>query len=265
MWTPMRLGYSDFFMSGIRAITKRPTCLRPHVDSGASADGVPDFTASSARAPRNDSGSSKAAEPGYLDEVPSPIDRLARSPVSSPLKGDSKRRRWSMKPQVGQTTDFAPLTKHAVARDPLASHESLFTADPFSSEKSQSFYADLPTSLPQRCTTTAPRRASERRSFLSLTGSSSDGPPPHTLSFPRSPSRSSSTSSMHTDDGRASREARFHGRAIRQSLRTTRSKPQRRFSMPPVRTTAVESLVPKRRKWRGSTGPLGIVANSEWV
>ncbi|KAI5826866.1 hypothetical protein K523DRAFT_80877 [Schizophyllum commune Tattone D] len=266
MWTPMRLGYSDFFLSGVRAITKRPVRGQSQANRDVSME-IASEPSSSATAAIQDrvieGGDANLGCPEVDTRAPTRSFISSSKASSSPPNDHGRpKRRWSMKPtSIAKTPDFAPLEKRPALMDPSVTYiDSLFVADPFSAKKSQSFYADFPTSVPKGQASTK-RKAVEHRSFLTLNDSSSDG----SLSFPRLLSRSSSTSSTYAESTRSSAGRKARGKPTRCASRASRN--ARRASMPPVHLSACIPSAPSapRRRWRVSMGPLGVADRSGWA
>ncbi|KAL1724283.1 hypothetical protein EV715DRAFT_268852 [Schizophyllum commune] len=266
MWTPMRLGYSDFFLSGVRAITKRPMRGQSQANREASMESASEPTSSATVAIHDrviEAGDTKL---GYSEaDVRAPTRSFTLSSRASPSPPNDHgrpKRRWSMKPTpIAKTPDFAPLEKRPALMEPSVAYiDSLFVADPFSAEKSQSFYADFPTSVPKQRASTK-RKAAEYHSFLTLNDSSSDG----SLTFPRLLSRSSSTSSTYAESTRGSVGRKARGKPTRCTSRASRS--ARRASMPSVHLSTCIQPAPSapRRRWRVSVGPLGVANRSGWA
>ncbi|KAI5892727.1 uncharacterized protein SCHCODRAFT_02299786 [Schizophyllum commune H4-8] len=266
MWTPMRLGYSDFFLSGVRAITKRPMRGQSQANRGASMESASEPSSSATTAIHEcviEGGDADLGRPEANARAPTRSSALSSMTSPSPPNDHGRpKRRWSMKPtSIAKTPDFAPLEKRTALMEPSVTYiDSLFVADPFSAEKSQSFYADFPTSVPKHRASTK-RKAVEHPSFLTLNDSSSDGP----LSFPRLLSRSSSTSSTYADSTRSSTGGKARGKPTQCASRASRN--AHRASMPPVHlSTCIPPAPPHpRRRWRVSMGPLGAADRSGWA
>ncbi|KAL1708230.1 hypothetical protein EV121DRAFT_277416 [Schizophyllum commune] len=266
MWTPMRLGYSDFFLSGVRAITKRPMRGQSQANRESSMQSASEPSSSAATVIQDrviEAGDANLGCPEADTRVPTRSFTLSsRASLSPPNDNGRPKRRWSMKPTpIAETPDFAPLEKRPALMEPSVTYiDSLFVADPFSAKKSQSFYADFPTSVPKQ-RASAKRKTAEHHSFLTLNDSSNDG----SISFPRLLSRSTSTSSTYAESTPSSAGRKARGKPTRCASRASRN--ARRASMPPVHLSTCIPPAPSapRRRWRVSMGPLGVADRSGWA
>lgn len=257
----MHVGYSDFFMSGVRAISKRTSQPR-----NSKPDGTADTCmASTSRMRSREEKSHVEEELARVNPAvvvrPVRLGKVIRSSsiaFSAPRERKpvaKRRRRWSLRSAQAEPAFAVVLAKRDEAAwdKSVAFVDPFHAVDPFSADERHSFYAESPaprTKSQYASSFTPSTRVFEYESFLHLTDDDETDPfqPPSAVrsQYMRPSSAYSLTSVVEGT------EQRWAGDASRPAC-TGRSAPT-----PPIHASAVKHSPPlARRKPRLSQDPLG--------
>ena len=119
----MRLGYSDFFLSGVRAISKRPMRGQSQANRESSPESASEPSSSATTAIQDrviQAGDANLGCPEADTRAPTRSFILSSMASLSPPNDNGRpKRRWSMKPSpIAKSPDFAPLEKRPALMEP---------------------------------------------------------------------------------------------------------------------------------------------------